>query len=336
MMVRQANIPNSMGVTSPDMINTANTNVIPVGDDIWALWEAGSATRLTKNLETKGIVTLGDGLNNMPFSAHPKMDPNGDIWNFGLDYSSGRIVIYHLSPEGRLLKTGLINSGYHGMLHDFLMTEKHLLFILPSLDFSGKGDLFFTKQSFNAQQPVRLLIVDKNSLTVTRTHELPPGFMFHFGNAYEDTDGSLHFDCCRYDNFDIMESLGHIMQGKNTDHLNSTSRMTVYHITKKGDVTEERIEGDTEFPRIYPRMAGLKNRYVFNLTSLSRPHWFDTVRRIDMTNGHIDHYHYGKDYLVEEHVLVESNAGHYEKNGWLVGTALHWPSKRTCINIFSS
>lgn len=77
---------NSSPVSSPDTINTANTNVIAVGNDLWALWEAGSATSINKNtLQYQGQVTLGEGgkyantLKRLPFSAHPKVEPNGDI-----------------------------------------------------------------------------------------------------------------------------------------------------------------------------------------------------------------------------------------------------------------
>ena len=75
---------------NPDVINTANTNIIPVGNDLWALWEGGSATVLSADsLHTKHLVNLGvgskygDKLKGLNFSAHLKIEANGDIWNFG-------------------------------------------------------------------------------------------------------------------------------------------------------------------------------------------------------------------------------------------------------------
>jgi carotenoid cleavage dioxygenase-like enzyme len=331
------NIANSRAVTSPDMINVANTNVITVGDDIWALWEAGSATCLSgNNLETKGFVNLGDGLKGMPFSAHPKVDANGHIWNFGLDYSSGRVVFYHLSPSGKLLKAGMIKTDYHAMLHDFLITENHILLILPSLDMSGHGGGFFNQMAYNSDQPLRLIVVDKNTLKVTARHDLPPGFIFHFGNGWEDLDGTIHFDCCHYDNFDIMAEFGDLMQGKISTSTPSNAQTIIYHITKDGKISCDKIAGNAEFPRIYPHMAGLKNQALFQTSTLSDNNWQDGVRRIDMDSGKIDLYHYGDDFMVEEHVVVEGPQGNKQSGGWLVGAALHIPSKRTCVNIFDA
>ena len=43
-------------ITSADTINSANTNILPVGDDIWVLWEAGSAHSMDpETLETLTI-----------------------------------------------------------------------------------------------------------------------------------------------------------------------------------------------------------------------------------------------------------------------------------------
>ena len=53
-------IKSSRKVTQADTVNTANINVIPVDDEIWALWESGSATVLdATTLATKRRVNLG-------------------------------------------------------------------------------------------------------------------------------------------------------------------------------------------------------------------------------------------------------------------------------------
>ncbi|WP_417316673.1 carotenoid oxygenase family protein [Emcibacter sp.] len=329
-------IPDSLGVGSPDATNVANTSILPVGNDIWALWEGGSATRLAADsLDTKGFVALGEGLQGMPFSAHPKVDPNGDIWNVGLDNNRGRAVIYHLSSAGQLKKVAVVPTGYHSMLHDFLVTEKHVLLILPSLDMGGKGFGFFGRMNFRADQPVRLMVLDKNDLTVKRQHDLPPGFMFHFGNAWEEKDGTIHFDCCRYENLDVMTELAELMRGEIRDPQ-LQSEAVFYQISPTGKVTETRTPGQAEFPRLYPRLTGLKNKSIYHAGSANTPHWMNTIRRLEPESGKTESYSYGDGFLVEEHIVVEGRDRNTQAGGWLVGTALHWPTKRSCVSIFEA
>ncbi|MEM9234858.1 MAG: carotenoid oxygenase family protein, partial [Pseudomonadota bacterium] len=72
--------PDPAPVTKSDDINVANISVIPVGEQLWALWEGGSATGIKPgDLSTEGFITLGDGLEGVPFSAHPRIDPQGRI-----------------------------------------------------------------------------------------------------------------------------------------------------------------------------------------------------------------------------------------------------------------
>jgi all-trans-8'-apo-beta-carotenal 15,15'-oxygenase len=68
-----------------DDFNPANTNVMPVPNSniLYALCEAGSPYRLTKDaLDCQGFDDLG--FLKHSYSAHPKIDPeNGDVYNFG-------------------------------------------------------------------------------------------------------------------------------------------------------------------------------------------------------------------------------------------------------------
>ena len=55
-------ITGGRSVSNADAINTSNTNVVPIGDDIWTLWEAGSAMRADPNtLESQSFINLGEG-----------------------------------------------------------------------------------------------------------------------------------------------------------------------------------------------------------------------------------------------------------------------------------
>src|SRR5690606_1412879 len=64
------------GLRDNDTMNAANTNLLPYNGRVYALWEGGSATEVDpETLATVGIHTWRDDLRAMPFSAHPKVDP---------------------------------------------------------------------------------------------------------------------------------------------------------------------------------------------------------------------------------------------------------------------
>ena len=232
-------IANALPVSSADDVNTANTNVIAVGNDLWALWEAGSPSRINpKTLEFKERINLGaqskygNSLKGLPFSAHPKIDPNGDIWNFGLN-GSGHVVLYHLSANGQAKNIKLVDAKYRGaMLHDFLITDKSVLLILPSLVSMRKhGTGYFESINFDQNLPMRVLVVNKSDLSLEREYELPAGFAFHFGNAWEEANGTIHFDASLYSNVDVLHKMSRFMRGDVThDEVNGkTTLFTLYH-----------------------------------------------------------------------------------------------------------
>lgn len=332
-------LKNSRSVTGPDSINTANTNVLPVNGELWALWEAGSATAIDpKTLNTKGVIDLGkntpygSSLKGLAFSAHPKVDPDGTIWNFGSTVT-GDIVLYHLNKQGVTQKVNILKTNYRGgMLHDFLVTHKHLLIILPSIIKDKTKDTFFGAISFDEQVPLRVLVVDKATLTLKREYNLDPGFAFHFGNAWEDQQGNIRFDASLYPNLDNLHYMSEVMKGK-VSHPEQ-AKTTFFTLYKNGRTTKETIPGVSEFPRIYNHLTGLKNDTLVTLSSVKSDVWSDAVRVINTNTGKQDTFTYGNEYLVEEHIVVDTSLK--EGGGYLVGTALHVPSKRTCVNIFKA
>lgn len=48
-----------------------------------------------------------------------------------LSVAQGVLVLYHIAPDGTLVKAGTVKVDHAGMLHDFAVTTRHLVFVLP-------------------------------------------------------------------------------------------------------------------------------------------------------------------------------------------------------------
>lgn len=326
-----------------DTVNVANINTLPVGNDLWALWEAGSASKIDPNtLDYQGIVNLGEGtqygdsLKGLPFSAHPKVDPSGDIWNFGLNHT-GHIVLYHLSPQGKVQKVKLVDTGYQGrMLHDFLTTEKHVLLILPSLNSdisrTDRRNGFFSQITFDKSLPLRVMVLRKSDFGLVKEHELPPGFVFHFGNAWEDKSGVIRFDASLYPNIDVLQDMSNMMVG-DLSHGHTNSKLALYELHPNGKTKHFVSDVYSEFPKVFAHQQTQRNQKLYHISTIKNKIWNDTVCSYDLETGNQDIFCLGEDFHVEEHIPIKPKSS---KNTYMIGTALHVPSKRTCLNIFNA
>ena len=86
-------VENAALVRSPDTVNAANISVLPMEDRLYALWEGGSAYELdSETLETIGPKVWSDQTEGVPFSAHPRVDTDGTVWNFGYFTALKKII----------------------------------------------------------------------------------------------------------------------------------------------------------------------------------------------------------------------------------------------------
>lgn len=96
-------------VKNNDGVNVANTNLLPFNGAVYALWEGGSAIELDpETLATRGVKIWRADLKAMPFSAHPKRDPDGGLWNFGNPPGGDRLFVYRLNAAGEVTRTAMV------------------------------------------------------------------------------------------------------------------------------------------------------------------------------------------------------------------------------------
>lgn len=329
--------------TGPDSLNVANTSVVKHGGELLALWEGGSAYRLDEaTLETRGVKTWSPDFAGVPFSAHPRIEPDGTMWNFGVSSMAGRLAVYRVRPDGLLATATTLPVPEIAMVHDFAVTEKHLVFLLPPLVFDvarmKRGMSFLDAHVWKPQLGLRVLVLPKDALDKPQWFELPAGFVFHIGNAWEDKDGVIRLDCMRADDaWHATVGLKELMRGNFA--TKEFAQLTLVEIDLKAKRARQQVLPQaSEFPRIDPRHVGRRHQQIFAALRLSpgdRP-GYDAVMRHDIGRGHTDHYRYGPDVMVEEHVFVPRPGGTREGDGWLVGTALDLAKGRTLFSVFEA
>ena len=338
-------VPGAPPPTSPAVLNTANINILMHADRLLALWEAGDAYALDAvTLDTLGPYMWSPETVGVPFSAHPKVEPDGRLWNFGAAPWLGALVIYRISPSGKLEDVGHLKIDHLGMVHDFIITARHLVFVLPPLVLDmarmDAGQTYLDSHVWRPDLPTRVLVVDKADLRSVRWAEMPRQWLFHYGNAWEDNGGTLHFDYCRYPDASIMsETLRYIMRGEWHGHRGAATA----HVTlaaETGRVQETISPELAEFPQVDPRVVGQRHRQLYTLFALPRsdarhPH-FNAVARRDLDNGQLDVYSYAASILAEEHIVVPRPGSSREGDGWVIGTGLDFDRQVTQVAVFDA
>jgi carotenoid cleavage dioxygenase-like enzyme len=330
--------------TGPDSLNVANTSVLPFGSELLALWEGGSAHRLeAETLATIGPKVWRPDLKGMPFSAHPRVTPDGTVWNFGLDTAGSLLALYEISAAGQLARAEVLALPGMAMVHDFAVTARHLLFLLPPFGFDGArlrgGQSFLDSHLWLPGAALRVLVVEKADLRTHRVFELPTAFVFHLGNAWEDDAGVIRFDYVRSrDPSTMMVKHRDLMRGLRSAGSPAASCFVTLDL-RSGRIGESIASGDVEFPRVDPRVVGERYRNLYLVADNGGPsgrHCYDAIRRVDVGSGKVDEFRYGDGFQVEEHIVVPDRRDAREGAGWLVGTALDLRTAQTVVSVFDA
>ena len=331
------------GVRGNDAMNAANTNLLPLNGHLYALWEGGSATEIDPDtLATLGIKTWHEDLQAMPFSAHPKADPSGGLWNFGVAPGADRLALYRIGADGQLLRSVVLEVPQLNFVHDFVVSARHLIFLVPPYDFSEDRSLSLAARHIWAgsgpqARPMRAVVVAKDTLSVRQVFELPPRMVFHLGNAWEDgactrLDAVLHRG-------DALAGLGALMGGERQPNDPTRSELVQIRLDyASGQATSSRLFGAGEFPRVMPQRVGSRHRRLALLSSgrSNRALVLDTVNLVDTDSGKADSYRFGAGWQVEEHILVPRRHARSEVDGYLVGVVQDTRSGTSVLTVFDA
>ncbi|MFC0038001.1 carotenoid oxygenase family protein [Actinomadura rayongensis] len=248
----------------------ANTHVVPHGDKIYALVEAGLPYEVTPELETVGPCDFGGRLTTA-MTAHPKQDPvTGELLFFGYGFLPPYLTYHRLSADGELVESREIAVPGPTMMHDFAITEHHVVWLdLPvvfDLDLAvhGNGMPFRWDDGYGA----RIGVMPRAGGDV-QWFDVDPCYVFHVGNAHE-RDGRIVLDCARYEPAafaDIWAMLGGTSDPAR--HVGGAGGATLHRWTfdpATGKATDEALDDRSiEFPTHDDARTGREHRYLYTV-----------------------------------------------------------------------
>ena len=168
--------------------SAANTHVLAHAGRIWALEEGHLPYELTPELDTIGCDDFGGRLTTA-FTAHPKLCPEtGELHFFGYGVLPPYLTYHVLDASGALVHSAPITVPGATMMHDFMITRDHAIFMdLPvvfDLDAAMRGDV---PLDWDDTYGARIGIVPRFGTDAdVRWFDVDPCYVFHPMNAYVD------------------------------------------------------------------------------------------------------------------------------------------------------
>jgi carotenoid cleavage dioxygenase len=240
--------------------NPANTNIVVHAGRLLALCEAGLPHELDPHtLETLGPYDFGGKLVG-PMTAHPKLDPEtGEMLFFGYSPLPPFLRYHVVDAKGRLVRSEEIDVPVATMMHDFIVTRDHVVFMVCPATFrlermaEGGAPI-----AWEPELGTKLGVMPRSGASKDVVwFEADPCYVFHPMNAYTE-DGRIVADVARYAKLPLFGAEADIDE-------ESGARLTRWTLDLAGgSVKEARLDDlPLEFPRFDERHAGLRYRHGY-------------------------------------------------------------------------
>ncbi len=293
-------------------VAVANTNIIGHAGRLFALVESSWPTEVTPELDTIGTCNFGGRLATS-MTAHPKRDPaTGALHFFGYRFFPPYLTYHRLDAAGALVQSEVIEVPGPTMIHDFAITERHVVFMDLPIVFnleramSGRGFPYEWSDAYGARLGV---MPHGGGNADVRWFEIAPCYVFHPLNAFED-GGRIVLDVVRY------ECLWR--GGPDTVAPGYLHRWTID--PSAGTAGEQRLDDRViEFPRADDRLAGRRHRYGYAVRyAVALDEQPTDLLKYDFTTGGSVAHEFGPGRMPGEGVFVPAGDRAGEDEGYVL------------------
>ena len=327
--------------------NIANTNVIKLGENLLALWEADSPHALNpRTLETYGLSSLDGTLKEKEaLSAHPRFDPghndNPRMVTFGVKTGpKSTIRLLEFESEGpnagNLLSDRKDTFNGFAFLHDFAITPNWAIFLQNAINFNpipfilgqkGAAQCLSSKPGGQA----KFWIIPRDSGLFAGQKPIildaPEGFVFHHLNASEK-DQNIILESIFYRDF---PSIGPKQDFRkiNFDLIpEGLLKRCKINIQEKSCEIEVLSEQCCEFAMVNPRYQGLSARFSWMASAEKKkgngP--LQAIKKLDLQNNQECYWSAAPRGFVNEPLMVPNPNSKIEDDGWII--VLVWNGER--------
>jgi carotenoid cleavage dioxygenase len=340
----------------------ANTNIIGHAGRTLALVESGVISyELSDELDTVGQCDF-DGTVTGGYTAHPKRDPRtGELHAVSYSWGRGNKVQYTvIGTDGRARRTVDVEVTGSPMMHDFSLTEKHVIFYDLPVTFDTKRVV----REF-VPAPMRIPAGLVMSALIGRVRVPDPllaragagaggngGMPYHWNPKYPARIGVMPRDggnadvrwfdvepCYvyhplnAYDDGDciVLDVVRHerTMDRDANGPFESAVTLDRWRVDlNAGKVLEERLDDrPQEFPRVDERLVGLRHRYGYAVEDAGGqqgPGTTSAIVKHDLVTGRTARRSFGRDTSPGEMVFVPNGPDAAEDDGVLMGF-VHYP-----------
>jgi carotenoid cleavage dioxygenase len=322
----------------------ANTNIIFHAGKLLALEEAHLPTEIEPgSLNTRGYCNYNGGIAG-PFTAHPKIDPlTGEMLFFGYNAAgplTPALSFGSIDTSGRVTRFERFEAPYASMVHDFIVTENHVLF--PILPVTGSLQRAMKGQPPYAWEPEKGAYVGlmkrQGSVKDIVWFRAETCYVFHVMNAWEE-GGRIVADVMQFEEAPLFPH----PDGSPTDPAKSRARLCRWSFDLAGNTDHfaqtylDEITG--EFPRIDDRRAGSKSAHGWYACANPDLPMFGALSgivHVDGTGKRLGRYQLPPGDTISEPVFVERGRDAAEGDGWLLAAVWRARENRSDLAVFNA
>ncbi|HEY8572117.1 carotenoid oxygenase family protein [Phenylobacterium sp.] len=317
----------------------ANTNVLWHGGKLLALEEGHHPFEMDRDtLESRGYARSYRG----NVTAHPKIDPvTGEmIWfayGVGPMPLSAGMSYGVTAADGTVVQRQEFQAPYASMVHDFMVTENHVLFpVMPltaSLERAMRGGPAFAWEPEKGSY-VGVMRRDGDVSSI-RWFNTEAGYVFHPMNAWEEGD-KLYADVMLYN---VAPLFPNADGSPGEDAVSQLVRWT-FDLAGASDAIKVEVIDDLrgEFPRVDPRRETRRHRHGWYAANRGpdRAPGFDTIAHLDFATGRRQVFELAAGDATSEPVFVPRSAVAPEGDGWLTAVVWRGAEDRSDLLVFEA
>lgn len=294
-------------------VGVANTHVIGHAGKVLALEEGSFPYVLDKDIETVGYDTY-EGKLTTAMTAHPKICPEtGELLFFGYSSLPPYLTYHRVNAAGELVQSTEITVGGPTMMHDFVVSRNHSIFMdLPAvfdMELAMAGGMPIR---WSDDYPARMGVMPREgSDEDVQWFDIDPCYVFHTLNAFDEGDETVVRGCRLEELWRDTTDIG------SADSVDAPMMWEWRLNRASGKVSERQIDDQpSEFPRVSDAQVGLKNRYGYVMSAATEG--TGEIIKYDLESDSRTSHVFADGQVCGEPVFVPAEGATNEDDGYLM------------------